>query len=266
VLPQLTPDTVRDWQDVSTLSEHIYGANVSSHAGVGHIAAVWRDPHGGHHSLRLTADAPGSTYDQFALGLSRARADAILTTGKILRSEPGLTHDYLGPSTLRHALAEWRMRSLGKTESARSVILTSGERLPRSHPLFRGTTRPMIVTSSEGARRLGAWAAAADVQVVAMAEPSAEQALRYLAETMGARALSIEAGPHTALPLYRSPTLVDELWLSTYLGPSVATSVLGPAFLDAASLDAAFPRRATPFKVNEPSGPWQFQRFTRVTQ
>ena len=262
----LTPDTVRDWQDVSTLAEHIYGASVSSHAGVGHIAAVWRDPHGGHRILLLTADTPRSMYDQFVLGLSRARADAILTTGKILRSEPGLTHDYLGSSTLRHALAEWRTRSLGKTESARSVVLTSGKRLPQSHPLFRGSTRPMVVTSSEGARRLGAWAAAADVQVVALAEPSAEQALRYMSETLGARALSVEAGPQTALPLYQSPALVDELWLSTYLGSAVATSVLGPAFLDAASLDAVFPRRATPFEVNEPSGPWHFQRFIRVTQ
>ena len=256
---------MRDWQDVSTLSEDIYGASVSN-TGVCHIAAVWRDPHGGHRILRLTSDTPRSRYDQFVLGLSRARADAILTTGKILRSEPGLTHDYLGPSSLRLALAEWRTRSLGKSDSARSVILTSGERLPRSHPLFNGTTRPMVVTSSEGARRLGAWAAAADVQVVALAEPSAEQALRCMSETLGARAVSVEAGPQTALPLYQSPGLVDELWLSTYLGSTVAPNVVGPVFLDAGSLEAAFPRQATPFEVSEPGGPWQFQRFTRVAQ
>jgi hypothetical protein len=124
----------------------------------------------------------------------------------------------------------------------------------------------MVVTSSEGARRLGAWAAAAEVQVVALAEPSAELALRYLGETLGARALSVEAGPQTALPLYQAPALVDELWLSTYLGSTVATSVVGPAFLDGASLEAAFPEYTPPFEVMEPSGPWQFQRFTRVAQ
>lgn len=262
----LTPDTVRDWQDVSTLAKVIYRSSVSDHTGVCHIAAVWRDPHGGHRILRLTANTPEGAYDRFVLGLCRARADAILTTGRILRSEPGLTHDYLGPSTLRHALAEWRLQSLGKTESVRSVILTSGEQLPRSHPLFQGRTRPVIVTSSEGARRLGAWAAAAAVHVVTMAEPSAAQALRFVRESLGARTISIEAGPHTALPLYQSPSLVDELWLSVYLSPTVATSVVGPAFLDPASLDAAFTGHTQPFEVDEPSGPWQFHRFTRISQ
>jgi hypothetical protein len=100
----------------------------------------------------------------------------------------------------------------------------------------------MIFTSTDGRSRLDTWAGTAEVEVVGVDQPSAEEALAYLLEEWGAETVSIEAGPITALPLYRpgSAPLIDELLLSVYLGDRVAGSVRGAPFLDPTALGRAF--------------------------
>jgi len=260
----VTPSEVRDPKDVSSLAAAVYRNSFSTRPQVSHIAAVWRDGAGGHRFLRLTDETPTSSHDQFVLGLSRARADAILATGQILRSEPELTHEFLGPPGLRTALAAWRREVAGKTRPVVSVILTSGRTLPRHHPLFREPSTCIIFTSREGEARLAAWAVEANVQVVSVVQPSAAAAIKYLRETVGAATIAVEAGARTTLPLYQPPSVVDELLLSTYLGRTVAARVRGSAFLDPATLDRLFPWHSTPYEVGEPSGPWRFERFAKA--
>jgi riboflavin biosynthesis pyrimidine reductase len=261
----MRPDEVATWEDIREVAREIYRSDTHGDVGLLHVAAVWKDECAGYRTLNLTPEIPRSEYDRFALNLSRARADAILTTGKILRSEPDLSHDFFGPPALRRAFGDWRRLIIAKEHLPLSVILTSGHMLSRHHPIFEGATRPMIFTSMDGRSRLETWAGPAQVEVVGVDQPSAEEALAYLLEKWGAETVSIEAGPSTALPLYRqaSAPLIDELLLSVYLGDRVPGSVRGAPFLDPAALGRAFPYHSEPCVVSEPSGPWQFQRFTR---
>ena len=260
----MRPDAVATWKDIHEVARTIYRSNVHEDVGLVHVTAIWKDECGGYRTLKLTPETPRSEYDRFVLNLSRARADAILTTGKILRTEPELSHDFLGPPALRRAFGDWRRLALAKENLPLSVILTSGHALNRHHPIFEGPTRPMVFTSTEGRSRLESWAATAQVEVVGVDQPSAKEALAYLLEEWGAKTVSIEAGPSTALPLYRqgSTPPIEELLLSVYLGDRVAESVRGAPFLDAGALDQMFPYRSEPYAVREPSGPWQFRRFT----
>lgn len=258
-------DAVTTWQGIQEVASQIYRSDVGAHEGLVHVTAVWREELGGYRTLNLTPDTPRSEYDRFVLSLSRARADAILTTGKILRSEPGLSHEFLGPPNLRHAFAEWRTVALAKEGPPLTVILTSGHSVDRDHPIFQGPTRAMIFTSTEGRSRLESWATASQVEVVGVDHASMHAAVAFLLGDRGVRTLSIEAGPSTTLPLYRqtSTPSIDELLLSVYLGNRVAAGVRGAPFLDPATLNRTFPFRSDPHLVSEPSGQWQFQRFAR---
>lgn len=261
----MRPDEVETWDDVRDVAREIYRSDTHENMGLLHVTAVWKDESAGYRTLNLTPEIPKSEYDRFVLNLSRARADAIFTTGKILRSEPDLSHDFLGPPVLRRAFGDWRRLTLAKERPPLSVILTSGHALTRYHPIFEGPTRPMIFTSPDGRSRLETWARTAQVEVIGVDQPSARAALSYLLKERGAETISIEAGPSTALPLYApgSTPPIDELLLSVYLNDRIAESVCGAPFLDAAELDRTFPYHTEPCVVSEPSGPWQFHRFTR---
>ena len=44
-------------------------------------------------AIAIGPAAPSSATDRFVLGFARARSDAIVTTGAILRAEPDLVHE-----------------------------------------------------------------------------------------------------------------------------------------------------------------------------
>jgi riboflavin biosynthesis pyrimidine reductase len=180
--------------------------------GVLHVAAAVGSPSGAVVVFRIGPRAPRSSTDRFVLGLSRARADAIITTGRILREEPRTTHDLGETPSATKALLAWRRDVLGKAELPWSVVLTRGG-LDLDHPLLaRG--RAVIVTGRKTADSLSRRARAAGVLLLPRARPSLRDAIEAVRNELRGETVCIEAGPSTARALYRRPIAVDELLLS----------------------------------------------------
>jgi riboflavin biosynthesis pyrimidine reductase len=236
----------------------LYGS-VPEEVAVLHVASVWQRADGERRVLRVGPETPCSEIDGFVLSLARARADAIVTTGRILRAEPELTHASLGPDRQRADLAEWRRLRLARHEPARTAVLTSGGELDLDHPLLRAAHRPLIATRPESAARLGDAAARRGIEVLAL-DPLDARALLAALRARGARCISIEAGPQTALPLYDSPLAIDELLLSIYAGPEPPVSAIGGPFLAAEQLARLLPRAARSPAIDS----WSFERRIRV--
>ena len=216
------------------LVRELYGVELDELArstGVVHVTAVWGDPAGGHTVLRINEDTPKSETDYFVLRLVRARADAIVATGRILRDEPEVIFDLAG--THGDALATWRKDELGKTDRPTVAILTSGRHVDFDHPAFAACS--MLLYSASPIE------APEGVEVVHDPEASVERLVSHL-RTRGSKTISIEAGPSTARSLYEAP-MIDELLLSVLDAPSIPESVVGGAFFDEATLSADLERR-----------------------
>ena len=127
-------------------SMRIYGSELRN-TGVVHVTAVWQRAGGYLVTLRSGSstgdDPPRIVHDAFALGIARARADAILTTGEILRREPDLRHGLPGPGALPLGLAEWRRTVLGKTTPPILWVMTRSGDLDFAHPAFGHPEKPI---------------------------------------------------------------------------------------------------------------------------
>jgi riboflavin biosynthesis pyrimidine reductase len=241
----------------------IYKNDLESAQGVVHVTSVWAESSRSLVTLRIGPETPRSDTDAFVLNVARARADAIITTGKTLREEETVTHELQGPGAVPQALADWRKNRLGKNEPPSSVVLTSGRNVDLDHPLFRSGTIPMIFTSPEGAGKLAEGAASKGIEVVERDEPSLRDAIKYLRELRGAETIVIEAGPSTSRSLYEPPAVINELMLSVYSGRSIPRSVRGETFFTLQDLGLVFPMAASTFVSEEESGRWVFRRYTR---
>ncbi|MCG8461476.1 MAG: dihydrofolate reductase family protein [Holophagales bacterium] len=247
---------------VEALAVEMYGrAPIST--GVVHVTSAWRKDPETHLTLRIVPQTPRSNHDTFALHLARARADAIVTTGRILRQEKDLTHTLGPPGPLARALAEWRRHRLGKSQPPVSLVLTESGDIDLEHPLFAGPGRVMVFTGKRGQWRLESRAADAGVELVAVEDPDPRSAVELLRRELGAATISIEAGPTVARVFYEPPLVVDEVMLSLFSGESVASSVRGIRQPPPEMLRRLFPRRSEPFEVLTPDGPWTFLRFLR---
>lgn len=220
--------------DLRDLVRELYGvepADLAQATGVVHVTAVWGDPSGGHTVLRINEDTPKSETDYFVLRLVRARADAIVATGRILRDEPDVLFDLAG----KHGdeLAAWRRDELGKTDRPTVAILTSGRHVDFTHPAFAACSMLLYSASPIDAPE--------GVEVVHDPEASVERLVAHLRER-GAQTISIEAGPSTARSLYEGP-VIDELLLSVLDAPSIPDSVVGGSFFDDKTLSADLERR-----------------------
>ena len=241
----------------------LYGAE-AEHAlrefvGVVHVAAVWLDLEGEWTTILVRPDGPRSEADRFALELARARADAIVVTGRILRDEPELR--YAAPGS---GLTEWRSSALCRDDPPRLLILTRGAGLDPAHPALHGWARPLVYTREEAADSLRT-DLPAHVEVVGVAEPSLAGAIAWLRH-QGSAVVSIEAGPSTTAELYPAvgadaAPLVDELCVSE-LRAELAGHLRGPKFGDPLAILAAFDRRSR-VDVVEPSGVWSIARYSR---
>lgn len=256
-------DAIRHAADVPPAIRMLYGTDLPIDAGIIHPTAVWQASGDRYLTLKLNSETPRSRYDRFVLNLARARADTLLTTGKILREEPQLSTGLLGDGPECDALLAWRRDMLGRHHPPTVLVLTSGQgaRVDLDHPAFRGWAAPILFTGHAAAEGLFAEALARSIEVVSHEAPSIHEAVAYLQGELDCRTVSVEAGPSTSLALYRPAVEVDELLLSVYHGAGVPDSVRGPAFLSPADVTAAFGLGSMPYQVDEAGGPWSFHRF-----
>ncbi len=244
---------------VDEVLSRIYGTNLDERPAVSHITALWRQPSGGLRTIRINEHAPKSSLDWFVLNASRARAEAIITTGKILRDEPDLTYTLHGPNELGELLLRWRHEKWGLTDPPWVLVLTGGKNVDFGHPVFRGWARPLIFTSDDGASR---YLAHAPCPVVADAAPNLRRAVHHLRQQRRCGLVSIEAGPNTSRTLYDDPIVIDELLLSEFEGASLPEEARGDEFLELDRLRRLLPNESSG-AYEEPSGPWRFHRLSR---
>lgn len=225
--------------------------------------------------------APASETDRFALGAARARADAIVTTGAILRAEPGLRHEASDDPGENRAFEAWRRIRLGREMPPMRVVLTASGRIPLEHPAIRDARAGFIWTTARGAARLGDRVGALAVLCGDAREEGIHGAVREARARPGVETVSIEAGPSASAALYRPeprpgravqsdrpaiPTAeeaCDELLLSCFEG-ELAEPAKGPAFPSSRRIEAHFrtPPHETP--VVDGSGRWVFARYRRI--
>ena len=251
------PTTAREVADaLSTL----FGDDFAPTPGVLATMATWDAPTG-RFVLRVGAGAPKSATDFFVLQHTRARADAIVTTGKILRDEPRLAYDLEGSPAQRDALHAYRSDVLGKRHAAKVYVLTSGKDLDLEHPAFRSWATPVLAVPDDATSAVLDEAARRGIAI----ERFARLDVRALVTSLRTRfeTVTIEAGVTTARSLYDAPSLVDELVLGRFLGPTLTDAAKGAAFLDDAALERALGPRRSDHRVDEPSGPWAFARYRR---
>lgn len=234
----------------------VFGGPVAEPSGVLHVAAVGRADDGRRRVIRIGESAPRSETDAFLLRLSRARSDAIVTTGAILRAERDLEHR-LDPD-----LEMWRVRVLGKSAPPTVVVLTSGEDLDLEHRAL-ASSPALIATGARAAARLASEASRRGIEIAGLEEPSLRGVLRELAHR-GWRDVCVEAGPSTSSALYEDPALVDELVLSTFEEEPLSPALDAGLFVDADRLHAVFGAPVSEVERTEASGRWCFRRFRRL--
>lgn len=249
-----------DAKSVDRAARTLFGSPIDTRPPVSHSGAVWNDPESGLlTTLRIEGHQPKSDLDFLTLHIARARADAIVITGKILRDEPELRYDLRADPRWGDALTQWRARRWGLWESPWILILTRSGEIDFAHPVFHGWGRPVIFTSDATAERK---LAASPVPVVADEAPSIRRALTHLHQSRDAQCISVEAGPSTAIQLYERPTIVDELLLSVYLGSSLDDRAKGAPLIELARLRKRF-RSETSSIHRSQLGHWSFHRFRR---
>jgi riboflavin biosynthesis pyrimidine reductase len=258
----MSPSEIVDAASLRRFFAGAFGTMPGEGEGVLHVAAVWRPPGEDHNLvLRICDRTPKSEIDFLLLNLARARADAIVTTGRILREEPGVAHEVQGPLGVRVALHAWRRQELGVLRPPWLLVLTSGRDLDPSHPAFHASVRPIVFCPESSAAEVARRVEDASIEVVGHPAPDLRAALTYLRLRRGARRISIEAGPSTATAAYSEPRLVDELLLSVFLGRSVPESVAGGELPPPTKIERVMGGLRAAFTVEEPSGRWRFERY-----
>lgn len=231
---------LRSAAQVSALLSDLVGSDPARRRGVLHVTSVWEPPGRKPAVLRIRRETPRSRLDAFLLGAARAWADAVVTTGRILREEPDLVHWPPGRPEMRDALQAWRREAVGARRPPLLLVLTRQPAPAPRHP-----------------------ALAAGLPVAIFGRGDLRAALAHLREERGAGRIALEAGPSAALPLYEEPVAVDELWLSRLLEPELPAGLAGGAFPAEERLAALFPDRSPPAAAWEESGRWSFQGLRR---
>ena len=232
---------------VEARAAELYGETPGPMEGVLHVMAVARE-NGGLRVMKIGEHAPKSPTDFFVLQLSRARVDAIVVSGSVLRAEPELRYDLVGEGF--HAYRADRPPPW-------LLVLTRSGELPREHPVWRSWARPLVYTGRDTPLDLPA-----AVPVVRVEAPTPRDAIRHLREDRACSGVSVEAGPRVAVPLYDEPSMIDETMLSVFEG-DLRPEARGGAFPSESELERRMRVVGGPTRVEESSGPWTFRRLVR---
>ena len=143
-----------DVASVDRAARALFGSQLDTRPAVSQSFAVWRaaedEPLT---TININEHAPKSELDWLALHISRARADGIIITGKVLRDEPNLSYSLEADPRWGDALLQWRERRWGICDPPWILILTGRGEIDFDHPVFHGWGRPMIFTSDRAATR-----------------------------------------------------------------------------------------------------------------
>ncbi len=225
--------------------------------------------------IALGPTAPRSAVDRFVLGLARARAELILTTGAILRSEPTLQHRYAEDEETNESFTDWRRRTLGFEHAPALLVFSRSGDIATDHPALRAAQAGIVWTSSAGRERLGPLAGRLSVEAGMVGGDRAASQVTSLPESIGslllearsrfnAQTILIEAGPRLAGEFYRSSQAesprLDELLLSRFEG-QIASDAIGPRFEPIGEIREHFGKASTSVRVEESSGVWRFDRY-----
>jgi riboflavin biosynthesis pyrimidine reductase len=248
----------------------LYGeVDWKSAKGVLHVAAIARQDRA---VIIPGPTAPASETDRFVLSAARARADAIVTTGAILRSEPDLRHDPAQDPAENLAFLEWRRERLEKSDAPLIVVLSASADLPLEHPAIRGAARGFIWTTPDGAARLRSRVGErlANLEIVEGDQDvdGVVGASRRLLTLPGIETVLVEAGPSASAPLYADARLgqpnegCSELLLSRYES-ELAPAAVGPQFISLAAITERFGSSPHEAVAEDSSGEWTVMRYRR---
>ncbi|MGB5374832.1 MAG: hypothetical protein WBN15_13695, partial [Polyangiales bacterium] len=139
-----------DAASVDRAARALFGSSFDTRPAVSQSFAAWRAAEGEPlTTILINEHSPKSDLDFLALHLSRARSDAMVITGKILRDEPQLTFDLHADPRWGDALVNWRERRWALFEPPWLLILTNRGELDFDHPVFHGWARPVIFTNDQ---------------------------------------------------------------------------------------------------------------------
>jgi riboflavin biosynthesis pyrimidine reductase len=203
--------------------------------------------------MRITPQTPASPTDQFSLEIARARADVILTSGSILRSEPRLRHG------ISEATGRWRQEVLGKKSPPEIIFLSRGPGLPLSHPAIR-QPGAVVATSSTATAACRKELQQRGVRHREIPEDSPQELVReLLAEGVGT--ITLEIGPSTAAAFYNHAPRVGELMLSWCEDFELPESLDAGDFASWETLQRILgaPRHET--RIEEPAHCWRFSHW-----
>lgn len=273
-----TESNVRTLEEVDARLRQLYGVvDWAAAKGVVHVASIVE----GDRSVIIPGPmAPVSKTDRFVLGAARARVDAILTTGAILRSEPGLRHEPSSEPVENAAFLAWRRQRIGRNDSPQLIVMTESGDLPLDHPAIRAAEAGFVWTSPGWAAQLRSRLGNRIGRLeIVEASPSKEGIAAAIERTMAqpeVETVLIEAGPRAAAPLYshsnshsnshsRSKRIegsasCDELLLSGYHG-ELDRAASGPTFVSLETIEACFTAPPSTTEIDEASGRWRFMRY-----
>jgi hypothetical protein len=171
--------------------------------------------------ITIDQHAPPSMLDRFVLNMVRAAAGSIVSTGRILRSEPRYSTNLQEP--FREGLLQWRHNYLTKSHPPYAVLLSrSNPPISRQkYPAFFGITH-----TAPTIHVMGVDATDGNTMVHSIEQAMSSESELEPNTSHGYHPIVMEAGPLTTASLYScSPIMVDLLVLSIYHGNrKVATS------------------------------------------
>ena len=249
-----------DARSVDHAARALFGGPLDGRPRVSHSFAAWREAQDEPlTTININEHSPKSDLDFLVLHMARARADAIVITGKILRDEPNLRYDLRADPRWGNALLSWRERRWDLCDPPWLLILTGSGDIDFEHPVFHGWGNPLVFTSDRTASRK---LAAAPCPVVADEAPDIRGAIRHLQLTRECTCISVEAGPTTARELYQRPAIVDELLLSVYLAPALDDLAKGDPLVTLSEVRSFF-RAETSATHKDGEQRWSFYRLRR---